>query len=148
MSIWLKLNQSLVGNYLSHSRGDEVEWEDEAEAVRLIDAGIARPLNPEAKKAYEAAKAKAPRPAKSEERRAKSPTPPTPPPKDPEPPAGDPRDDDTPVTALDLDETTIQALRDQGLQTVGQVLAHPDLTQLDGVGKATAKKILQAAAAL
>ena len=52
--------------------------------------------------------------------------------------------DDRPVDDLDLDDTTLKALRDYGLVTVGEILDHPDLTKIPGVGKATAAKILEA----
>lgn len=139
--IQLKLNTSICGNNFAYARGDEVDWPDDADAVRLIEAGIAKPLGDEAKKAYEAAKKNAPPP------RRPTPQPtgrPTPPPQTP--PARDPRDNETPVGELDLDDTTIAKLIEAGLSTVGQVTANPDLSQISGIGKATATKILQAAA--
>lgn len=143
--IQLKLKTSLCGDNFAHARGDEVDWHDDADAVRLIDAGHANPLNDAAKAAYKHAKKefadRKPAPVKPHPAGRPKPnaTPET-------PPTADPRDNATPVAELDLDDTTIKTLVEAGLTTVGQVTAHPDLTQLNGVGKATATKILQAAA--
>jgi DNA-directed RNA polymerase alpha subunit len=138
--ISLKFNQSIAGNNFSHQRGDEVDWYDDHDALSLIDAGIAKPTDEAGKQAYadyRARKLADPKPAK---------------PSKPEKPSA-PEPLDTPpaaptstqaVDSLDLDEATIKVLKAAGLQTVGDVLSHPDLTEIQGIGKATAAKILKA----
>lgn len=52
--------------------------------------------------------------------------------------------DDSPIDALDLDDSTLAALKDHGFQTVGEVADHEDLTKVPGIGKPTAAKIRKA----
>jgi hypothetical protein len=42
----IKFNESLSGPNGVHMPGDEVDWSDNAEAKRLIDAGIASAITP------------------------------------------------------------------------------------------------------
>lgn len=54
----IRLIQSVAGADFAHKAGDEVEWKPDADAKRLIEAGIAEPVAPKRKKKTETAAAK------------------------------------------------------------------------------------------
>ena len=139
----LKLLTGLAGDNFSYVRGDEIPWSDEMDAARLIRAGHAQPADAESKKRYEELEGQldVPRPKKGPHKPIPEPTLKNQPPELP-------NSSTVPVTELDLDDNTIAALQAAGLETIGDVTAHPDLTKLDGIGKATAAKILKACASV
>lgn len=142
----IKLLTSIVGDNFSYARGDEIGWPDDNDACRMCAAGVAQPLGDDAKAIYadwqaaqkaasESAKKKREKDAERNE-------------KEPERNEPETLHNEVPVEELDLDETTIKVLKAAGLETAGQVAAHPDLTKVDGIGKASAAKINSALAKL